>query len=177
LSTIQTTVHVGAHVDAPNHYHASGLGISEQKLSRYLGRCQVVQVSLAPGSRMRVSDIENIKIEAKRILFKTESFPDPDHWNDDFVSLSADVLEYLAKKGVLLVGIDTPSIDPAPDKTLESHLAVYQNDMSILEGLVLTGVSEGKYVLSALPLKILGGDASPVRAVLLEGDMGDLWNQ
>jgi arylformamidase len=69
---------------------------------------------------------------------------------------------------VKLVGIDTPSIDLAEDKVLESHQAVFSHDMAILEGIVLGHVSEGIYQLIALPLKIEGADATPVRAILLK---------
>jgi arylformamidase len=74
----------------------------------------------------------------------------------------------LSSKNVILVGIDTPSIDPSEDQVLESHHAVYENNMAILEGIVLDDVNEGIYQLIALPLKIAGADASPVRAVLLK---------
>ena len=66
-----------------------------------------------------------------------------------------------------LVGIDTPSIDPERDKDLLSHQAVFQNDMAVLEGIVLDSVPDGVYTLIALPLKLRGADASPVRAVLV----------
>ena len=79
-------------------------------------------------------------------------------------------MENLASQGVVLVGIDTPSIDLSQDKLLESHQAVARNDMAILEGIVLDGVAPGNYTLIALPLKIEGADASPVRAVLLDED-------
>ena len=77
-------------------------------------------------------------------------------------------LDFLHSKKVFLVGIDTPSIDPANDKILESHNAVFKNDMSILEGIVLSHVEAGLYELVALPLNILGADATPVRAILLK---------
>jgi arylformamidase len=166
LSKITTTVHLGAHTDAPNHYAARSESIETRSLEFYLGKCQVIEVSIARGERIRVADLQDKKIQAPRILFKTKSFPNPYHWNDDFNSLSAELVNYLHEKKVMTVGIDTPSIDPAPDKTLESHLAVHKNDMAILEGIVLDHVREGIYELIALPLKIEGADATPVRAIL-----------
>ena len=166
LSSIQTTVHIGAHTDAPNHYHRDGAGIEARNLSYYLGPCQVVSVKLPRSERILPADIANVEITARRVLFKTQSFPNPNHWNADFNSLSAELIEVLATKGVFLVGIDTPSIDPCEDKVLESHNAVFKNGMAILEGVVLDGVPDGLYNLAALPLKIKGADASPVRAVL-----------
>jgi arylformamidase len=168
-SSIHTTVHLGAHVDAPNHYDPRGTGIEARSLDLYMGPCQVVSVRIARNARIRPSDLNGAKIAAPRVLFKTESFPDPDRWNSDFAALSAELVEYLFERGVKLVGIDTPSIDPCEDKVLESHQAVSKRDMAILEGVILKDVPDGKYTLVALPLKIRGADASPVRAVLLQG--------
>jgi arylformamidase len=166
LSQITTTMHIGAHTDAPNHYHREGRGIETRGLHYYLGPCQVVTVKLPRGQRVVPADIATVAITARRILFKTESFPDPTCWNGDFNSLSAALIDALASKGVILAGIDTPSIDPAEDKLLEAHQAVFRNDMAILEGIVLDRVPDGHYNLAALPLKIKNADASPVRAVL-----------
>ena len=168
LSTIKTTVHLGAHTDAPRHYHADGVSMAQQPLNYYVGSAQVIEVFLSKGQRISVSDVTLADIVAPRVLFKTGSFPDPNCWSDDFVSLSAELVNYLASKKVILVGIDTPSVDLAQDQVLESHTAVYKNNMAILEGIVLSEVSAGLYDLICLPLKIVEGDASPVRAILLK---------
>ena len=84
------------------------------------------------------------------------------------MALSAELVEYLYQNDVKLVGIDTPSIDLMADKVLESHNAVARNDMAILEGIVLTDVTEDVYQLIALPLAIANADATPVRAILLK---------
>lgn len=166
LSKITTTVHLGAHTDAPNHYAAKSESIAERSLEYYLGEAQVIHVNKKPNERIQLADLNGKKILAPRVLFRTLSFPNPNEWRDDFNSLSAELIEHLHVNKVILVGIDTPSIDPATDKTLQSHLAVHRNNMAILEGVVLDQVSEGLYELIALPLKIQGADASPVRAVL-----------
>lgn len=168
LSSIQTTVHIGAHTDAPSHYHADGISIEKCDLKNYIGSAQVIRVECKPGARIGLADLKQKAISEERILFRTDSFPDPDKWNDDFVSLSAEVIDYLAAQKVKLVGIDTPSVDPAQDQNLESHKAIYKNKMSVLEGIVLSEIPEGLYELICLPLKIEGSDASPVRAVLLK---------
>ncbi len=177
LSSIQTSVHLGAHTDAPNHYHASGVGMSDRNLNYYLGECQVIHLVVAKGARIQISDLKEKTISSKRILFQTNSFQNPDKWNNDFNSLSPELVHYLATKGVILIGIDTPSIDPADDKILKSHNAIFENDMAILEGIVLQEVPEARYILSALPLRILDADASPVRAILIEGSLEELWNK
>ena len=167
LSAIHTSVHLGAHTDAPNHYAKSRKGIASRRLETYYGPAQVIRVNLARGSRIRPEHIDEA-IEAERVLFATGSFPDPNHFNRDFCSLSADLIHCLHELGVRLVGIDTPSIDLCDDKELESHTAIDHHDMAILEGIVLDDVEEGLYTLAAFPLKLEGADASPVRAVLIQ---------
>ena len=167
LSAINSTVHLGAHVDGPNHYSAEGVGIDQRPLDLYLGACQVVAVSVGPGERILPAHV-SVPITAQRVLFHTGSYPDPDHFNEDFASLSPQLVDWLAAQGVRLVGIDTPSIDLCHDKELLSHGRIAAHDMAILEGIVLTGIEPGNYTLIALPLPLQDADASPVRAVLLE---------
>lgn len=169
LSTISTTVHLGAHADAPNHYHVNGSGIHGRPLHYYLGTCQVIDININRGERIQLQDINNKKIQCPRLLFKTESFPNPNEWNSDFNSFSPELINYLAQQKVKLIGIDTPSIDPENDKDLLAHAAVYKNNMAILEGIVLSKVPEGLYTLIALPLPLKDADASPVRAILVKG--------
>lgn len=167
LSSITATLHLGAHADATNHYHRDGKGIAARDLNLYYGKCQVIRVKIKSGARIFPADLEKIKITAPRILFCTNSFPNPDSWNSDFNSLSPELVAFLAKKKVKLIGVDTPSVDPENSKNLESHNAIYKHKLAILEGLVLKHVKTGIYTLIALPLKIQNADASPVRAVLI----------
>jgi len=166
LSSMQTTLHIGAHTDAPNHFSKNAKGIDEIDLDYYSGPCQVIEIVKQPNSTIAAKDLDGIAITANRILFKTNSFPSTSHFNPDFVALSEGLIEYLSSKKVILVGIDTPSIDPSESKTLEAHHATKNAGIAILEGIILEKVEPGVYDLSALPLKISGGDASPVRAVL-----------
>lgn len=170
LSTLTSTLHIGAHADSTNHYHKTGQGIDQLPLKPYLGACQVIDLSdqfSQRADRILVEDIATVKIQADRILFKTNSFANPDLWKNEFVSLSPQLIHYLKSKNVLLVGIDTPSVDPWDSKELESHAALFETDMRVLEGVILENVSAGLYDLIALPLRIEDADASPVRAVLL----------
>ncbi len=173
LSWIRSTVHIGAHADAPNHYKADGPGIDERDLELYFGSCQVIHVTALSGERIGKKHVGTKHIKAPRVLVRTDSFPNPDHWNSDFNSLDPEWVQELSDLGVRLVGIDTPSVDPETSKALETHQVLARNDLAVLEGLVLTQVPEGLYSLVALPLKIRGADASPVRAVLF--DHPDLW--
>lgn len=165
LSSIETTVHLGSHADAPSHYGAGAEGIGTRPLDPYLGDCQVVSARVGRGERIVPAHVETA-IRASRVLFRTGTFPDPTSFNEDFAALSPALIAMLADAGVRLVGIDTPSVDPFDSKDLPSHRACLDRDLAILEGLVLEGVPDGLYELIALPLRLVGFDASPVRAVL-----------
>lgn len=166
LSSISTTLHVGAHADAPGHYVAGGAPIDVRPLDLYYGPCQVVAVGIPRRARIRPADLKD-EVRAPRVLFRTGSFPDPSVFSQDFNSLSPELVDYLAERGVVLVGLDTPSVDPFDDARLESHHALARRDMANLEGLVLDEAEPGLYTLIALPLRLVGADASPVRAALV----------
>lgn len=165
LSTLHATVHLGAHADGPNHYGIDAQGIGEQALEVYIGRCQVIHVEVKRGARIETSQIV-ASIQAERVLLGTGSYPDPTKFNEDFAGLSPALVDDLHEKGVKLVGIDTPSVDLFESKDLPAHKRFLAHDMAILEGIVLTDVPAGMYELIALPLKLMGFDASPVRAVV-----------
>jgi len=166
LSDIRTTVHVGAHADAPSHYVATGEDIAGRRLDFYLGACNVFHVDGVQGRRIYPADLAGKNITAARVLLRTGTFPDPRGWNDDFASLSPELVDWLHDRSVILVGVDTPSVDPFESKELEAHQTLARHDMANLEGLVLEHVPEGEYELIALPLRLAGADGSPVRAVL-----------
>lgn len=168
LSAMRTTLHLGAHADSSSHYHPQGQGIEKRPLEAYFGRTQVIHVPTRLGERVQCADIQGKNILAPRVLFFTNSFPDPDQWNHDFMSLSPELIFFMASQGVKLLGIDTPSVDPETSQALESHQALFQTGICVLEGLALSKVPEGVYSLVALPLPIVNGDASPVRAILFE---------
>ena len=165
LSTLRATVHLGAHADAPSHYGADAPPIDRRSLDAYIGPCRVIQVDVPRATRIRPADIAT-EIDCERVLLRTGTFPDPENWNGDFAALSPELVDDLYGRGVRLIGIDTPSVDLFDSKDLPAHRRFLEHDMAILEGLVLTEVPEGKYELIALPLRLVGFDASPVRAVL-----------
>jgi arylformamidase len=166
LSSVHTTLHLGAHADAPSHYRKGGASIETRPLDLYFGPCQVVHVQVERGARIQPRDLD-VAIEAPRVLFRTDTFLEPNRFDEDFASLSPALVDHLAGSGVRLVGIDTPSVDPCHDPVLESHQALGRHDIANLEGLVLGHVEPGFYTLVALPLRLAGADASPVRAVLM----------
>lgn len=166
LSSVTSTLHIGAHADAPSHYQSSGQSIEARSLDLYMGPCQVIEASAPLGARIESRHLKTQWSGAPRVLLKTNSFLDVDHWHNNFNSLHPELIEFWAQKGLRLIGIDTPSVDPASEKHLWSHDVLFKYDMAVLEGLVLQEVPEGLYELIALPLKLKGADASPVRAIL-----------
>jgi arylformamidase len=165
LSTLHATVHLGAHADAPSHYGRDAPAIHQRALDYYLGPCQLMRLAVP---RRTLIGREHLTgpIQAPRLLLATGSFPDPEKFNDDFAALSPELVAWLHGEGVKLVGIDTPSVDPFESKDLPAHRMCLKHGLAILEGLLLQEPPEGVYELIALPLRLAGFDASPVRAVL-----------
>jgi arylformamidase len=167
LGSLHTTLHAGAHADAPCHVLRAGRGIHALELEPYFGACEVLEVCLPPGARILPEHLPTA-IRAPRVLFKTGSNPDPARFSEDFVALSSELIRHLKPQGCVLVGIDTPSVDPFSSSALECHHALFEAGMGNLEGLDLAAVAPGLYTLIALPLRIEDGDGSPVRAVLMK---------
>lgn len=172
LSTLTTTVHVGAHADAPSHYAEHGKPIDEVALETYLGPCDLIEVSVRRGDDINPAIVEEalrlkqIKLHTSRLLLRTNTYPNPEQFAEDFAALTPELVHWAAEKQIHLIGIDTPSVDRFHSKTLPSHHACATHHIAILEGLVLSHVPLGVYELIALPLKLYGFDASPVRAIL-----------
>ena len=165
LSTLRSTVPLGAHADAPSHYGQGGRSIEAQPLELYVGPCQLMQIDCAGKDRIGIADLPE-EPSAPRLILKTGTYPDPNHWTNDFAGLEPDLVDHLHQAGVRLVGTDAPSVDPAQDSDIHAHKRFFEHDMAIIEGLQLDGVDPGLYELIALPLKIAGFDGSPVRAIL-----------
>jgi arylformamidase len=169
VSTLTLSPHTGAHADAPLHYDDAGAAIGMLDLAPYLGPCRVIH-AIAPGPLLLWAHLEHA-IDAglpARVLVRTCERAPVAHWDDSLVAYAPETIERLADLGVMLIGIDSASIDPAASKTLESHQVIRRRGLRVLESLVLDSVPEGDYELIALPLKLTTADASPVRAVLRE---------
>ena len=110
--------------------------------------------------------ISDVPITEERILLCTNTYPDPNRFQTDFAALAPALVDHLHERGVRLIGIDTPSVDLFDSQDLPAHRRFLACDMAILEGLVLAHVPPGRYELVALPLRLVGFDASPVRAIL-----------
>lgn len=166
VGRITLSPHTGAHVDAPLHYSPDGLPIGEVSLDLYMGPCRVIHC-LGSGALVEPADIEQaLAAVPERVLLRTYQQAPLSHWDSAFTAVAPATIELLARHGVRLIGIDTPSLDPQDSKTLDAHRTVERARMAILEGIVLDEVPEGDYELIALPLRFSHLDASPVRAVL-----------
>ncbi len=168
IGAVSMPMHTGTHADAPLHYADGAVSSADCDLRPYIGRCVLIDVTKA-GMRVEMSDCDWGAIEGHtRVILRTYARFPHDHWVSDFKAIAPDVIARLGKQGVHLIGVDAPSLDPQTSKTMDAHHAVLAADMRILEGLVLDDITPGEYDLTALPLKIEGADASPVRAILRE---------
>ena len=168
VSAVTLSPHVGAHADAPLHYDPQGASAGELDLAPFLGPCRVIH---AIGARPLIEwghlSHATDALPPRVLVLTCERAP-IDHWDPDFAAFSPQTVAQLAALGVVLIGIDTASIDPADSKSLDSHQVIRRTNLRVLENLVLDDVPEGDYELIALPLKLMTADASPVRAVLRE---------
>ena len=167
VATLSLSPHTGAHADAPLHYDAQGAAAGALDLRPYLGPCRVVH-AIGCGALVRWRHLAAaVDPGVERLLVRTYERA-PAGWDPALAGFDPDAVERLAELGVLLIGIDTASIDPADSKTLPSHQVIRRRKLRVLENLVLDEVPAGDYELIALPLKLVTADASPVRAVLRE---------
>ena len=167
LTTLHISAHTGSHADAPYHFEDSGPTLEALDLSVYWGQAQVVRVQKTSGPLTPV-DFAHVDLSrAPRLLVRSAaSNGDPTVFPAAIVHPTAELADFLATHGIILYGADAPSMDAIESKTLPGHHAMYRNGIAILENLNLRNAPDGIYELVALPLKIQGGDGSPVRAAL-----------
>ncbi len=166
VAGISMSTHCGAHVDAPLHYDAQGASIDMLDLADFIGPARVID---ARGSSPLCGYDEIASAlggAPPRLLLRLMDRGDALDWPTGFRALAPEAVEQLALRGTRLIGVDVPSVDPETSKSLRSHMVCRQYDLRIVETLVLADVAPGDYELIALPLKLWGLDAAPVRAVL-----------
>ncbi|WP_282448958.1 cyclase family protein [Roseibium sediminicola] len=158
--------HCGAHADAPLHYDRAGLAIGQLDLGDFVGPARVIDVrgpeALCPPGVLA----SHLEACPPRVLLRLADTTDPMVWPAGFRSLAPETMTLLADSGVRLVGVDVPSVDPESSENLPSHEIARSRDLRILENLALSAVEPGDYELIALPMKLEGLDAAPVRAIL-----------
>jgi arylformamidase len=166
VSILRLGTHTGTHVDAPRHLDASGKDTAGIPVSIFFGPARVIQIPVE--TCIRGDDLAPLSWQGvDRVLFRTRCSSHPENlFDQDFVYLDEGAAEYLTEKGILLVGIDAPSVDPFDSRELRSHRMLLQHGIVILENLRLGHVPPGDYNLVCLPLKLADADGSPVRAIL-----------
>lgn len=166
VSSLTLSTHSGTHADAPFHYEANGLTSELIDLDAYLGRAQVVDARGSNGPVKSDHILPQVETGMTRVLIRTYEKHPREAWDSAFRAVDPGLIYELAARGVRLIGVDAPSLDPETSKSMDAHHAVARHGLAILEGLVLDAVPVGIYELIALPLKIEGADSSPVRAIL-----------
>ena len=166
VASIAMSTHCGAHVDAPLHYDATGASIDTLNLADFIGPARVIDAR-GTGALCGYEEIAfALEGAPPRLLLRLMDRGNELAWPTGFRALAPETVERLALRGIRLIGVDVPSIDPETSKDLPSHMACRRHDLRIVENLVLADVAPGDYELIALPLKLRGLDAAPVRAVL-----------
>jgi arylformamidase len=166
VAKLTLSPHSGAHTDAPLHYDPQGLSMAEVPLEAYIGPARVIDLAGHQGPVLPEHVAPWLEDGVERVLLRTFARFPSSAWTSEFAPVAAETIELLAASGVVLIGTDAPSLDPETSKTLDAHRAVRAAGLHILEGVVLDDVPAGDYELIALPLKLVGVDASPVRAIL-----------
>ena len=170
VSHIQSSVHVGTHIDAPIHFVEGGATVDAIPLKSLLGRAYVVDLRKADVLDAATLEAARSPPRTRRLLFKTRN---SELWTSgersfqrNFVAVDASGAEWLVKKGVKLVGVDYLSVAPFNDG-VPTHRILLEAGVVVVEGLDLARVSKGRYTLYCLPVKLMGSDGAPARAVLV----------
>lgn len=173
VGMIKMSVHNGTHADARFHFEQDGWKMGQAQLETYLGPAIVADLSPKyRGDSMPQMTIDDLSCwgdelkTAPRLLLKTNVWSDARVFPRQIPTIARDVPEWLQERGVKLLGFDLPSVDEITSKDLVNHHAIAAAGISIIESLDLSGVGAGRYNFVALPLRITGGDGSPVRAIL-----------
>jgi arylformamidase len=165
VGQISCSIHSGTHTDAPYHFDDAGPTAERLPLHAYVGPARLLDVAGRPV--IRRNDLSGIDLsETPRLLFRTNAWTHHGRFPDAIPVLDEEVPDWLARQGIILLGLDVPSVDVLDSKSLPIHHALARHNIAILESLDLSAVPEGVYELIALPLKLVGADGSPVRAVL-----------
>jgi len=169
VTQLSMDVHTGTHVDAPRHFLPDGRELEPMGLEPFVGPADVVDLSSS--EQLDAPTLAAaVPADAKRVLLRTrnsttEGFRDPP-FRSDYAAVSPDGARWLAMRGIELVGVDYLSVEPygAPPET---HRVLLGAGICLLEGLVLNHVQAGRYLLACLPLRLIGVEAAPARAILL----------
>ncbi|MGN1386375.1 MAG: arylformamidase [Bacillus sp. (in: firmicutes)] len=165
IGSLTMSMHTGTHIDAPFHFDNNGLRVLDLNVSVYVGKARVIDVSAFES--IGREQLANFELEGvKRLLLKSKTANNPAVFPEKISFLRADAAPFLQAKGIVLIGVEVPSVDPLDSKDLPAHHALFHHGVHILENIVLSQVEEGDYELIALPLALEEADGSPVRAII-----------
>ncbi len=170
VGRVEMSVHTGAHCDAPLHFEDGADDAASVPLEKYVGPCVVADVRpRARGIRAAdlPADLDASVRRCRRLLVRSYA-KRPPGFDEGMAHATPELADWLAERGAVLLGVDTDSMDAFESKDLVAHKRLMHHGIAILEGIDLSGVRPGEYELVALPLRLVGADASPVRAVLIE---------
>lgn len=167
LTTLTLSAHTGSHIDAPYHVVDENIHPADLPLEPYIGPAHVVTIDRRQGGIVPDDFAGRDLAGMQRLLIHTwvSDLPD-DRWPDGFPYPTVELADWLAERGVRLLGLDSPSVDQQDSQTLPCHHRLYAHGIANLENVRLSGVPDGVYELIALPLKIAGICGCPVRAIL-----------
>jgi arylformamidase len=171
VTRISMCAHAGTHVDAPFHFLGGDTATIDQlSLKTLTGRVYVLELLSDELITAKALEKADIPPRTRRLIFKTRNsalWSNPSHpFKTEFVSLSPDGAQFLVERGVKLVGVDYLSVAPYADP-IPTHEILLKAGVVIIEGLNLSEVSQGRYSLYCLPLKLAGSDGAPARAILI----------
>lgn len=159
LTALSMCAHNGTHVDAPYHFLNDGKGMDEVKLEKFIGPAYVEDHEGIVTGEDAQNIIDRAKIlneeAAKRILIKGKA------------TVSLEAAEVFAKNDIWLVGNESQTVGPE-DAPMAVHLVLLKKEVVLLEGIRLSKVPDGVYMLNCAPLNLSGADGSPCRAVLMD---------
>ena len=168
LSQFSSSVHIGTHMDAPRHFLTGGQGMETMPINATIGPARVIAIQ--DPDLIQVSELARHHIQkGERLLFKTKN--SERHWKTPvfqttFVHIPESTAKYLAECQVRTVGVDYLSVGGYETDSAETHRALLGAGIWVIEGLNLEHVDPGDYELVCLPLKLVGSDGAPARAVL-----------
>jgi arylformamidase len=170
VTRMNMSAHTGTHVDAPYHFIKNGGTVENISIDLLTGRCYVLHLPDVDLITKEMLENSPIPPRTKRVLFRTRNSDiwgnaDNKKFKTDYVGLASDAAEYLIKRGVKLVGVDYLSVAPYDDLA-PTHKILLGSEVVIVEGLNLSEVSQGRYTLYCLPMKLGGSDGAPARVIL-----------
>lgn len=168
VSAISMSPHVGTHADAPLHVREGWAASDALAPESFVGPAVVIGLEGVNGPVEATALTARLPSRVERLLLRTGRTIAAGAFPQTWPALTPDCVGWLVARGLRLLGVDAPSVDDRESKTLETHRALFDAEVSILENLDLRDVADGRYELVALPMRIAGLDAAPVRAVLVE---------